>query len=391
MKLICALLVFSLNAFAVSKVDADDIKLVVTALASEPMQGRAPKTEGSKRARGFIVDWLEKRRIEPLGDNGTYFQEFPRGTNVLGLIPGRDGKDRDPVLLISAHYDHLGVNCPKQSGNPNKYCPGAADDAGGVAVVLAAANALRGKTERPIAIALWDSEEIGPSGSAYFSNKPTFKLDSLRLIINMDIVGLNLFKGLESNHFALGAESGGPSLVDAIHETASKGIELNQLSYAFGHRRSDITSFVSAGWKIPFVLFSDGDGGVYHTTGDDLLHLNQGKVQAVAESVTALAERATAEVKRPYVYQELAQIQGNYVPRFSDVAPVGQLLRKTSAVADANPLDAADRSALLNRISQIDAVAKAGPTKFDGAAMQGLGVTSRWFFKLSAKLPATAE
>jgi hypothetical protein len=113
---------------------------VLSALADDSVQGRGTGTEGGARAARFIANEMKAAGLEPGGDSG-YFQRVPivrsaarggrasavasftardtfpaerRGVavNVIGILRGSDPKLKDSVVLVDAHYDHLGVRAP---------------------------------------------------------------------------------------------------------------------------------------------------------------------------------------------------------------------------------------------------------------------------------------
>jgi hypothetical protein len=94
-------------------------------LTSPALAGRAPGSPGGETARAAIAAVFADQSLDPAGDDDTYFQELPRGANVLAMIQGRDPAREDDVIVVGAHYDHLG-----------EHHPGADDNASGVAVLL---------------------------------------------------------------------------------------------------------------------------------------------------------------------------------------------------------------------------------------------------------------
>ena len=86
--------------------------------------------------------------------------------------------------------------------------------------------------------------------------------------MNVDLVGSNLLPTLANTSFAVGAESGGPALVDAVHDAiGATSLDVSQLSMVFGAGRSDHVAFVDH--EVPTVYFSDSTGGCYHMAGDE--------------------------------------------------------------------------------------------------------------------------
>lgn len=343
---------------------------VLYTLASDDFAGRDDGTDGGRRARAWLVRWLAERGLTPAGDGAaTYEQAIDGGANLIAILPDRAGRTAGPVALLSAHYDGLGSACRHRDEARSAICNGAADNAGGVAAVLAAVDALRGRLDAPVAVALWDREEDGLLGSAHFVRTPTFDRATLRLMINLDVIGLNLFRGLEAHHFAIGAETGGDALArDLAAAGSAAGLELGSLSYAFGHRRNDTTSFVAADWRLPFVFLTEGDGSVYHTDADEAEHTNLAKIVQVGEAVASLTRSATAPDKR-YDWNAPAEQSGMYLPVFADAQPVRDLAAKVRQHGAANQLGAAQLQALSQAQASLDGIIAAGPRAW--SAVQG--------------------
>jgi len=115
--------------------------------------------------------------------NGSVYPEAA-SRNVIGVLPGVDPELAKEVVLIGAHYDHLGVG-----GDGRIFC-GAADNASGAAVVLEAARAFAGCPVRPkrtLVFALWCGEEQGLHGSKFYCNRePLFPLEDTKLMVQID-------------------------------------------------------------------------------------------------------------------------------------------------------------------------------------------------------------
>lgn len=109
--------------------------------------------------------------------------------NVVARLPGRGRLAREAVLL-SGHYDHLGVRAPV---NGDSIYNGAEDNASGTAAVLAAADAFvksGTQTQRSILFMAVGAEESGLLGSQAFAANPTLPLKNLAAVLNMDVMNL---------------------------------------------------------------------------------------------------------------------------------------------------------------------------------------------------------
>jgi Zn-dependent M28 family amino/carboxypeptidase len=106
--------------------------------------------------------------------------------NVLGVLPGSDPEARDEVVIVGAHYDHLGRD------PDGTIFAGANDDASGVAVLLEIARLWQEQgyvPERTVLFAAWDAEEKGLLGSQYYVEHPRYPLTATIGMIQMDMVG----------------------------------------------------------------------------------------------------------------------------------------------------------------------------------------------------------
>ncbi|MCE7067589.1 M28 family peptidase [Dyadobacter sp. CY326] len=120
--------------------------------------------------------------------------QIVRSYNVAGYIPGTDPKLKEEYVLLSAHYDHIGIG--KQGGQP--YTPedsifnGARDNAFGTVALLTAAEALaKNPPKRSVVIVALTGEEIGLLGSKYYAAHPLLPLNKCIFNINSDGAGYN--------------------------------------------------------------------------------------------------------------------------------------------------------------------------------------------------------
>ena len=216
---------------------------------------------------------------------------YAEGQNVAGILPGR-GKLKDDVIVIGAHYDHLGYG-GKGSMRPNDSAihNGADDNASGTAAVMYAATRLRdtlanAKDRRTILVALFSAEEMGLGGSAYLVDHSPVPLDHIKAMINLDMVGAMK----DDKLVALGAESA-PEW-KALIDTLGTELKLNVSSGGDGYGPSDQTSFYAK--QIPVLHFFTGTHERYHTPDDDADAINF----AGAERTAELTSRVAASLAR---------------------------------------------------------------------------------------------
>jgi Predicted aminopeptidases len=162
----------------------------VRILSADDMQGRGTGSEGGAMARAYIIQRLEALgvaapamgREQPWEMQGRT-REGPKtfnGVNVIGVIPGTRVRDR--YIVVSAHYDHVGVD-------DGKIYNGADDNASGVATMLAlAADLKREAPEHSVLIVAFDGEERGLLGARHFVEAPPVPLESVAMNLNFDMI-----------------------------------------------------------------------------------------------------------------------------------------------------------------------------------------------------------
>lgn len=272
-------LVFSLTAW--SQTDIDKLKLDVTYLADDKLEGREIGTKGEQLAAEYIAKRFKELGLEPKGTDG-YFQTFSRkqqqnphsltptdtgmivGRNVAGFINNK----AEFTVIIGAHYDHLGYgkHGSLHTGEPAIH-NGADDNASGVAVLLQLTERMKGqnKNNNYLFIA-FSGEERGLWGSNFFAKEPTLKLERVNYMINMDMVGrLN-----EENKLAINGTGTSPVWKETL-ESLSNGRFKLVLSES-GVGPSDHTSFYLK--DIPVLHFFTGQHDDYHRPSDDADKIN---------------------------------------------------------------------------------------------------------------------
>ena len=351
-------------------------------LSHDKLWGRKAGTLGNRQAREYLITQLHKLGVRPAGEEG-FEQRFNKGSNLLGIIlpKGMTSLSEKPRVLIGAHYDHVD-HCKKTSLARSRICNGAADNAAAVAAILGAIKHIQENSQYPVAIALWDAEEKGLLGSRYFVKNPTFDLAGLKLYINLDIIGLNLFRGFEDHSFVLGAESGGIGLKQHVTEASREsGIKFHQLSYGLGHYRSDMTSFVLGGVEIPTVFFTDGDGKVYHSSADEFENLNLAKVQGISKTIGKLAVISSQEKEKYEFHPPLIRLSnrtiggrlsgvflgfrnGVVLPLYEDLDPLIELFHEVESLATLNAFSPKTLSQLPGKRERLISIRENGEIYF---------------------------
>ncbi len=336
----------------------------VRLLAADDMAGRDNDTPQSARARQLLTDTLRPLANPPADGtpgNDAYLQPFEGGTNVIGLIPGT-GPLADEYILLGAHYDHLAPGECDQLGTTDDICNGAADNAAGVAQVLAIATELRRAQiadpdlpRRSVLLTLWDREEDGLLGSRYYAANPLIPLDQTVTYVNFDIQGSSFSPDLATASFLVGAETGGPHLEAIVSGLAANSpLDYYLLSEALAQDRSDHTTFGDAG--IPILLLTDAPNGCYHTVHDDIAHLDTPKLLDQIASSTRLVTTLTTEPDRPRFTPDAPPIT---------YADAQQLLRLLTRARDVNLFGPDATTQIAAATTHLQSIVDAGPTTFD--------------------------
>jgi len=172
-------------------------------LASDLLEGRATPSRGLDLAAEYIAAQFRRAGLEPAGDDG-YFQTTTlaaRGSetkekvrNVVGVVRGSDPVLRDTYVLVTAHYDHVGIRPVFEPGDEAKdrLYNGANDDASGTVGVLelaAAIGALPKAPKRTIVFVAFFGEERGLLGSRHYGRNPVFPIERTVAEVNLEQIG----------------------------------------------------------------------------------------------------------------------------------------------------------------------------------------------------------
>ena len=215
-----------------------------------------------------------------------------RTENVLAFIEGTDPKLKQEVVIISSHYDHLGINTALKG---DQIFNGAADDGSGVVASLELAQwFMRAKRDgfgprRSILFINFTGEEKGLLGSTYYSNQPVVPWERTVADINMDGVG-----GIDPKHptqsknyiYILGTEELSHELIDVttrLNRTTSTNLVLTP-NQGFN---SDQYNFEAQ--LIPYLYYSTGLTEKYHQPADEPATIDYNHLARVVQLIFATA------------------------------------------------------------------------------------------------------
>ena len=309
-------------------ININDLYDHINILASDSLEGRETGKPGQKMAAAYIANHFKEIGIPPY-KRKTYFQKFKvkskrhvckcddcdltffkrvfksnqmiRGENVLGFIEGSDLKEE--LIIITAHYDHLGKH-------DSLIFNGADDDASGVAGAMEIAEAFMlakkdGKgPRRSILIMPVSGEEKGLLGSKYYTDNPVYPLNNTIANLNIDMIGrLDDWHSTGNYVYLIGSNRLSYDLHNINEEINNKYTKL-ELDYKYNdeedpnryYYRSDHYNFAKN--NIPVIFYFNGVHEDYHRPSDTIEKLDFSKIKTISKLVFLTAwELANREEK----------------------------------------------------------------------------------------------
>lgn len=311
---------------------AERLEGLLSTLAADSMEGRRTGTEGAHRAARFLAAELERYGVEAGGDQG-YLQIIPMArvttqgangprdrlmmasdeldldtipedrvlmteSNVVGIIRGSDPAVSNEVVVVGAHYDHVGIGAPVvyAQGIADSIYNGADDDGSGTVAVLEIARALMEGTapRRTVVLLLSTGEEMGLLGTRWYIENPVFPLEQTVADLQIEMIGRpDEVSGGFGRGWLTGYER--TTMGDQLREAGSPIVPDPRPDQNFFFR-SDNIAFARIG--IPaHTLSSFNLHGDYHRPSDevelvDFAHM-AALVEAAIEAVRFLADGPT--------------------------------------------------------------------------------------------------
>lgn len=254
----------------------------VEILSSDVYEGRKTGTKGAEMARTYIIGRFKEIGLKTFkGELQGYEQAFSfnsgqqliKGRNLIGYIQGKS----DSVIVISAHYDHIGII-------KDEIYNGADDNASGVAALLKfGAYFAKNQPNYTLIFAAFDAEEMGLRGAKAFVANPPVPLAKIKLNINMDMISHN-DKG---ELYACGTFKNPGLKRYIITSNPNIKVLLGHDDPKQGHddwtNQSDQGAFNAK--NIPFIYFGVEDHKDYHKATDEYKNINKAFFIDAAESI----------------------------------------------------------------------------------------------------------
>ncbi len=272
------ILFFTLSIASAQTVDHDKLLLHLEYLSSDELKGRETLSEGNINARKYLVNYFSTLGLETqypdfqqkfTFENRREKKIYEDATNVVGFIAGSSSQK---LIVITAHYDHIGVGRKDNSGD--SIYNGADDNASGTATLLALAEHFsKNRPEHSLMFAALDAEEMGLQGAKALVLDFPFPLDQILVNVNMDMVSRN-----DGGEIYASGTHQNPHL-KPILEKASNG---QTPKLMFGHdipntgannwtQSSDHGAFYDKG--VPHIYFGVEDHKDYHKPSDEFKNI----------------------------------------------------------------------------------------------------------------------
>lgn len=264
-----------------STISVEDLKKHLYIFASDDFEGRKTGESGQKKAAQYLIDYYKSMNIS--ATNGfNYLQTIPvdflkgrsknDSENVLAFIKGSEKPDE--IVVISAHYDHVGTK-------DGEIYNGADDDGSGTVAVLEIAQAFKIASDRgngpkrSILFLNLTGEEIGLIGAKYYAENPVFPLANTVVDLNIDMIGRVDEKHADNPNYVylIGADKLSIEL-HQISEQMNATYTNLELDYTFNddndpnrfYYRSDHYQFAKN--NIPVIFYFNGVHEDYHKPSD---------------------------------------------------------------------------------------------------------------------------
>ena len=283
------------------KVQETEVSDFLKYLSSDELEGRETGTKGIEKAAVFLEDFLKTNNVKP------YFKTY-RDTltnfkspafNIVGVIEGTDPVLKKEFIVLSAHYDHIGLEKKKQDDVINN---GANDDASGVTAVAQMAKYFTAtkSNKRSILVVFFAGEEKGLLGSKSLVQKLEKQNFNLYMQLNIEMIGVPM----KRDYLAYITGFDKSNMAEKINEYTGKktiGFLPKEAEYKLFYR-SDNYSFYEA-FKKPCQSISTFDFEnfeFYHHVSDefkvmDIPHMTS-FIQEFLPAVTQVSTSPTQEI-----------------------------------------------------------------------------------------------
>lgn len=281
-----------------------ELKETVSFLASDDLLGRNTGTKGIKTAANYLENKLKVLGVKPYFE--TYRDNFKAkekdAFNVVGYLEGNDSKLKGEVIIIGAHYDHIGIS--KKVVDNDSIANGANDNAAGTSAVMALARyfSLKKNNKRSLMFVLFSAEEMGLLGSKHLAKKLKDQNINLYTMLNFEMIGVP-FKDRDYVGFVTGYNKS--NMAAKINEyVGSNLVGFSEVSKKYNlFKQSDNYAFYNA-FKLPCQTISSCDlsnYNYYHHVDDEADKLDYNHmasfINKIIPAIEKMSNTPTQEIK----------------------------------------------------------------------------------------------
>lgn len=290
------------NLTVENTISEEEIGRILEYLSSDELEGRQTGTAGIEKAAVFIENYFSENGIKPFYQ--TYRDSFEvkslDGYNIVGYLEGTNPELKDEVIIIGAHYDHVGS---AKAVNGDTVANGANDNASGTTAVLQLAKYFAAnKPERSMIFALFSAEEMGLVGAKELAKRMKAEALDLYLMFNIEMIGVPM-TGKDHMAYLTGFEKS--NLAEKFNEYARNqvlGFLPEAKQYNLFQRSDNYAFFEEFGVPAQTVsTFDFTNYEYYHHVDDEFEHMDLGHMEQLIEAlipgITRMANSPEMEIK----------------------------------------------------------------------------------------------
>ena len=173
------------------QVSQQEISSTLAYLSSDELEGRDTGSEGIEKAAVYLENQLKKYNYKP------YFRNFrdtlttiDNAYNIVGFLEGKDPKLKNEIVILSAHYDHIGIT--EKGFEGDHINNGANDNASGTTVLSEVAKYLGelNNNQRSVLIVYFSAEEKGLLGAKHLAKRLKYQNVDIYTLLNFEMLGV---------------------------------------------------------------------------------------------------------------------------------------------------------------------------------------------------------
>ena len=271
----------------------DRLRGHVYTLAADSLMGRSAGSVFSEKAAAYIEKQWQEIGLTPLVGESFYMPFENKYNNLVAIIEGNDPTLKDEFIVVGAHYDHLGIKTGN-NGDTIVY-NGADDNASGTATLIELGRRLK-KIQpvlaRSIILIAFDAEEIGLFGSSEFADNPPVPIESVKLMLSLDMVGWYKTSGY-LKFSGYGTIKKGKQLLEN-KDIIPEGLNVKTQNFEKSiFTATDTYGFAKKG--VPTLAVTTGSKSPYHKPEDDADLIDYDGMALITEYLTNFLQTVSTD------------------------------------------------------------------------------------------------